>query len=184
MSDIVFFASADELRAWLEARYDTARELWVGFYKKDAGKSGVTYPEAVDQALCFGWIDGVRRSLDGTSYTNRFTPRKPGSMWSLVNTRRVAELTELGLMHPAGLRAFEQRDPEKSLFYSQEVRNQPFSPEHEAAFRASAGAWAFFQTQAPSYRRMATHWVNSAKQEATRLKRLRTIIAESAASRR
>ena len=184
MIDVMFFGSADELRAWLAENHETAKELWVGFYKKDSGQTGVTYPEAVDQALCFGWIDGVRRSLDATSYTNRFTPRKPGSLWSLVNTRRVGELTELGLMCPAGLRAFEQRDPEKSKFYSFEVRNQPFSPEHEAEFRANADAWAFFQAQPPSYRRMATHWVNSAKQEATQLKRLRTIIEESAASRR
>ncbi|HKV86177.1 MAG TPA: YdeI/OmpD-associated family protein [Ktedonobacterales bacterium] len=182
--EVMFFASSDELRAWFAAHHESATELWVGFYKKGIGKASVTYPEAVDQALCFGWIDGVRRSLGAESYANRFTPRKQASIWSPANIKRVSELADLGLMRPAGMRIFERRDPESAMFYSDEVRNRPLAPEHEAEFRANVAAWAFFQAQSPSYRRTATFWVTSAKQEATRLRRLRILIAESAAGRR
>ena len=182
--DVRFFASAADLRAWLEEHHATEKELWVGFYKKGSGKTGVTYPEAVDQALCFGWIDGIRKGVDDISYTNRFTPRKRGSNWSSVNTKRVGELAELGLMHPAGQKVFDERDREKADQYSYEARSRPLAEHYEAQFHANPGAWAFFQDQPPSYRTAATWWVMSAKQEATRLKRLATLIDDSANGRR
>lgn len=126
--DVKFFVSADEFRAWLEANHDKTQEVWVGFYKKASGKQSVTYHEAVDQALCFGWIDGIRKSVDELSYTNRFTPRKRGSNWSSVNIKRVGELTEMGLMHPAGIKAFNERDPRKSEMYSFERENVALAP--------------------------------------------------------
>lgn len=182
--DATFFESAAEWRAWLEANHDTATELMVGFYKKGSGKPSVTYHEAVEQALCFGWIDGVRRSIDADSYTNRFTPRKPRSNWSQVNIRHVERLTEQGLMHEAGLKAFNARDPEKQNQYSFERENARLDPAYEAQFRADAKAWEHFMSRPPSYRKPAIWWVMSAKQEATRQKRLATLIADSAAGRK
>jgi uncharacterized protein YdeI (YjbR/CyaY-like superfamily) len=183
--DIVFFATPDEFRAWLEANHQTENELLVGFYKKGSGKPSMTWPESVDQALCFGWIDGIRRSLSEESYSIRFTPRKQGSTWSAVNIKRAGELIELGLMQPAGLKAFEARREDRSRTYSYEQAEAAgFSDEFGAIFRANPTAWDFFQSQAPSYRRIATHWVVSAKREETRRKRLATLIEDSAAGRR
>jgi uncharacterized protein YdeI (YjbR/CyaY-like superfamily) len=176
----MFFATPTEFRAWLEAHHASAQELLVGFYKKDSGKPSMTWPEAVDEALCFGLIDGVRKSLDDESYTIRFTPRKPRSTWSAVNSKRVEELTRLGRMHPAGLKAFALRTDGNSGIYAYEQRQEArLDDVDEQQFRANAIAWAFFQAQPPSYRRTAIWWVISAKQEATRRKRLATLIQDS-----
>jgi len=149
----------------------------VGFYKKDSGKPSITWPEAVDQALCFGWIDGVRKSLNATSYVIRFTPRKPSSTWSAVNIARAKELSAQGLMNPAGLRAFDKRSDEKSAIYSYEQRKSAkLEDTHEKEFRANKTAWDFFQSQPPWYRRITTYWIVSAKKEETRAKRFATLI--------
>jgi uncharacterized protein YdeI (YjbR/CyaY-like superfamily) len=177
--EIIFFESASRLRAWLEENHEQATELPVGFYKVNSGKTGITYAEALDEALCFGWIDGVRKSIDTTSYTIRFTPRKSGSIWSSVNTKRAGELLQLGLMRPAGLKAFQERDQEKSQQYSYEARNRELDESYEERFRANTKAWDFFQAQAPSYQKVANWWVMSAKKEETRLKRLATLIQDS-----
>jgi uncharacterized protein YdeI (YjbR/CyaY-like superfamily) len=180
----VFFATPGELRAWLEANHQAAPELLVGFWKKGSGRPGITWPESVDQALCFGWIDGVRRSLDEDRYTIRFTPRRPGSTWSAVNVRRAGELKEAGLMRPAGLAAFEGRADGKTALYSYEQRHgATLDAEHERIFRENEAAWAFFQSRPAWYRRTATWWVVSAKKEETRRRRLDTLIADSAAGR-
>jgi uncharacterized protein YdeI (YjbR/CyaY-like superfamily) len=180
----VFFQSPAVLRTWLEKNHGKAAELWVGFYKKASGKPSVTWPEAVDQALCFGWIDGVRKSLGETSYMIRFTPRKPSSIWSAINIKRVAELTESGAMQPAGLRAFEARQEKKSGIYAYEQKTSSTLCEaHERQFRANRAAWKYFQAQAPWYRRTATWWVISAKKEETSLKRLGELIESSAQGR-
>jgi len=150
-----FFASPSDFRKWLEANHDKAQELWVGFYKKDSGKPSITWPEAVDQLLCFGWIDGVRKRLDENSYTNRATPRRPRSNWSAINIKRVQELTKMGLMHPAGLQAFQARDPKKSGLYSFEQRPQKLDDKYEKKLRANKKAWEFFQAQPPWYQRTA-----------------------------
>jgi uncharacterized protein YdeI (YjbR/CyaY-like superfamily) len=182
--DVVFFETPSELRAWLEAHHDTARELWVGFHKKGTGRPSISWSEAVDQALCFGWIDGIRKSVDESSYTNRFTPRKARSTWSNVNIAKVFRLQEQGLMTPAGLRAFAARDEAGSGTYSFERRPQTFDPAYEERFRANPAAWTFFQAQPPGYQRTAIHWVVSAKREETRLKRLATLIDDSDHGRR
>jgi uncharacterized protein YdeI (YjbR/CyaY-like superfamily) len=179
--DVVFFDSSADFRAWLEAHHASATELWVGFYRKDSGKRGISYPEAVDQALCFGWIDGVRRGVDATSYTNRFSPRKLGSNWSAVNIKRVGELSALGLMHAAGVKAFEARDPARVQELSSEGRAIELDGEYAERLRAHPEASAFFHAQSPWYRRTASWWVVSAKKEETRLKRLAALIEDSAA---
>ena len=170
-----FFATAEEFGAWLEQNHESATELAVGFYKKGSGKPSITWPEAVEQALRFGWIDSVRHSLDEDSYTNRFTPRKPTSNWSAVNVAKVEELKERGLMAPAGLRAYEARTPERTGVYSFE-RNAVLPPDFEERFQAEPAAWEWFQSRPPGYRRTATHWVVSAKREDTRLRRLAQLI--------
>ena len=183
-TNVTFFASAATFRAWLEAHHASATELHVGYYKKQSGKPGISYPESVDEALCFGWIDGVRRTLDHERYTIRFTPRKPASIWSAVNIARVGELSAQGRMHPAGLAAFGRRTESRSRVYSFEQDQHALGDEYEQRFRANAPAWAFFQTQAPSYQRPAIWWVVSAKQEATRVKRLAQLISDSEQGRR
>ena len=183
-SEPTFFATPDEFRAWLEANHETATELLVGFYKKGTGKPSITWPESVDQALCFGWIDGIRRSLGDEAYTIRFTPRKARSTWSAVNIRRVEELNRLGLMRPAGLKAFDARTEDNSGIYSYEQREQArFREEHESQFRANEAAWAFFEARPRSYRQAAVRWVETAKREETRARRLATLIEDSAAGR-
>jgi len=182
--DATFFATPAEWRAWLEAHHATEPELLVGFYKKGSGRPSITWPESVDEALCFGWIDGVRRSLGDEAYTIRFTPRKKRSFWSNVNIRRAGELTREGRMRPGGLAAFEARTGERSGVYAFEQKDQvAFGAAMEREFRADAGAWEYFQSCPPWYRRTATWWVVSAKKEETRAKRLATLIAESAAGR-
>jgi uncharacterized protein YdeI (YjbR/CyaY-like superfamily) len=178
-----FFSTPAHFREWLEEHHHEHTELLVGFYKKGSGKPSITWPESVDAALSFGWIDGVRRRIDDQSYSIRFTPRKAGSVWSAVNIKRVEELTRLGLMRPAGLKAFEARLAERSAIYSFEQKNIAFEAAHERQFRANQAAWKFFQSQAPWYRRTATWWVVSAKRADTRAKRLATLIADSSASR-
>jgi uncharacterized protein YdeI (YjbR/CyaY-like superfamily) len=182
--DPTFFATPAEWRAWLEKHHATEPELLVGFYKKGSGRPSITWPESVDEALCYGWIDGVRRSLGDEAYTIRFTPRKKRSFWSNVNIRRVGELIAEGRMRPAGLAAFEVRTGERSGVYSFEQKDPvAFDAAMEREFRADAAAWAYFQSCPPWYRRTATWWVVSAKKEETRAKRLATLIAESAAGR-
>ena len=174
-----YFATPAEFRSWLEEHHDSAQELWVGFHKKSTGKRSITWPEAVDQALCFGWIDGIRKRVDADSYMNRFTPRRPRSNWSAVNIKRVKELTEAGLMRPAGLAAFEKRTDDRSAVYSYEQKEAQLGPEYEEQFRANKAAWKWFQGQPPYYRKTAIRWVVSAKREETRLKRLATLIEDS-----
>ncbi len=155
----IYFATSAKFRAWLEKHHPASSEILVGFYKRDSGKPSMTWPQAVDVALCFGWIDGIRKRIDATAYTIRFTPRKSGSIWSAVNIRRMQELTRLGLIQTAGLTAFERRKEEKSGVYAYENKNSAvFQAAHEKQFRAHKNAWKFFQTQAPWYRRTATWW--------------------------
>jgi uncharacterized protein YdeI (YjbR/CyaY-like superfamily) len=178
------YFTPQEFRAWLERNHESAAEVLVGFHKVGSGRPGMTWPESVDQALCFGWIDGVRRRIDDERYSIRFTPRKARSTWSAVNIKRVGELAEMGLMHPAGTRAFENRTDKRSGIYSYEQRGQvELTPGQEARFHAAPGAWEFFQKQPPWYRRTALWWVVSAKKEETRARRLDTLIADSAAGR-
>jgi uncharacterized protein YdeI (YjbR/CyaY-like superfamily) len=179
-----FFATPSEFRAWLEKHHATAKELLVGFHKKGSGKPSITWPEAVDEALSFGWIDGVRRSIDDVSYTNRFTPRTTRSTWSERNIERAKELIAEGRMSPAGRKAFEARTDDRSAIYSYEQRGQAkLGRAFERQFRANTKAWAFFQSQSPGYRTTATYWVVSAKREETRRRRLATLIDDSAHGR-
>jgi uncharacterized protein YdeI (YjbR/CyaY-like superfamily) len=185
VSEPRFFATPAEFRKWLAANHATAKELWVGFYKKESGRPSITWPESVDEALCVGWIDGIRKKLDDESYVIRFTPRKAQSTWSAVNIARVAELKREGRMLPAGLAAFEKRSDDRSGIYSYEQRKDAtFDEAAERQFRANPEAWEFFQRQPPWYRRTATYKVSSAKREETRQKRLAQLIADSAAGRR
>ncbi|MDQ6776265.1 MAG: YdeI/OmpD-associated family protein [Actinomycetota bacterium] len=180
-----FFATSADFRAWLEAHHADIDELAVGFYKKGSGRASMTWAEAVDQALCFGWIDGVRRRIDEDGYTIRFTPRRARSIWSAVNIKRAQELIDEGLMRTPGLAAFERRGDDRSAVYSYEQRKDAtLDPDDEKSFRADATAWDYFQHQAPWYRRAATHWVTSAKRAETRRRRLETLIEDSAAGRR
>ncbi len=178
-----FCATPAAFRAWLDAHHATASELWVGFYKKGSGQPSITWPEAVDQALCFGWIDGIRKSVDTLSYTIRFTPRAARSTWSAVNIARVAELTALGLMRPAGLVAFEARTDARSAIYAYEQKNTALDAASVEQFRAHTTAWTFFQAQAPWYQRTAIWWVISAKKEDTQRTRLARLIDDSAQGR-
>ena len=175
-----FFPTPADFRRWLAAHHATEKELLVGFYKTGSGKPSITWPESVDQALCFGWIDGIRKRLDDESYTIRFTPRKPTSTWSAVNIRRVEELTQQGLMQPAGLKAFEARKENRSGIYSYEQRTATLPPEYEKVLKKNKAAWTFFQAQPASYRKAAMWWIVSAKQDITRLKRLEQLIDLSA----
>ncbi|MDB5069712.1 MAG: hypothetical protein JWM87_823 [Candidatus Eremiobacteraeota bacterium] len=180
-----FFATPAAFRRWLESNHESRDELLVGFHKKGSGKPSITWPEAVDEALCFGWIDGVRRSLDDDSYTIRFTPRKERSIWSAVNIARAEELIAEGRMRPAGLRAFERRTENRSQIYSYEQRDEAvLDHAAEREFRANAAAWTFFQSQPPWYRRTAIYWVMTAKKDDTRRRRLATLIDDSAHGRR
>lgn len=179
-----FFRSATDFRKWLAANHVTASEVWVGFYKKGASKRGISYSDAVDQALCFGWIDGVRKGVEEDAYAIRFTPRKPGSIWSAVNIAKVDKLQKEGLMEPSGLAAFERRDPKRSKIYSYEQREASFDDDQLRRFRKNKAAWAFFERQPPSYRKGATWWVTSAKRDETKERRLTQLIADSAAGRR
>jgi uncharacterized protein YdeI (YjbR/CyaY-like superfamily) len=178
-SKVKFFRSSSEFRTWLEKNHGNAPELWLGFYRTRSGKGGITYREALDQALCFGWIDGIRKGLDDISYTTRFTPRRRKSNWSLVNIDRVRYLRKRGLMKPAGLKAFEQRDEAKARKYSYEQRFPKLDRASESKFKANSKAWEFFKSQPESYKRTATWWVMSAKRQETRSRRLATLIDDS-----
>ncbi|HSY53798.1 MAG TPA: YdeI/OmpD-associated family protein [Opitutaceae bacterium] len=184
LMNVIHFASAADFRRWLEHNHATTTELWVGFYRKDSGKGGLTYPEALDEALCFGWIDGIRKKAGADRYTSRFTPRKSSSIWSLVNLRHVGRLTAAGKMHASGLKAFAARLAHRTGVYAFEQKPQKLPAAYEKKFRANKKAWGFFTTQAPWYQRTAIHKVISPKQEATRLRWLNLLIADSAGGRR
>jgi uncharacterized protein YdeI (YjbR/CyaY-like superfamily) len=179
-----FFRTRRAFRQWLEKHHASTTELWVGFHRKSSDKGGITYREALDEALCFGWIDGVRRRLDESSFVQRFSPRRAKSYWSAVNTKRAHELQAAGIMHPAGRAAFGRRDGAATAHYSFEREAAALDAPAEKRFRANREAWRFFEQQAPWYRRVAIHWVTSAKRDETRERRLETLIADSAAGRR
>jgi uncharacterized protein YdeI (YjbR/CyaY-like superfamily) len=179
----VFFSSPVEFRKWLQKNHIKQEELLVGFYKVGTGIPSMTWSQSVDEALCFGWIDSVRKSIDKDRYQIRFTKRKPTSIWSAVNIKKVAELKKKGLMKPAGLAIFEKRSEKKSRVYSFEKEAVDFDPDYIRQFKANKKAWTYFQSLAPSYRKVSTHWVMSAKQESTRMKRLLQLISESASGK-
>jgi uncharacterized protein YdeI (YjbR/CyaY-like superfamily) len=171
-----FFSTPEQFREWLERNHDGASELLLGFHKKSSGKISITYAEALDEALCYGWIDGVRKNLNETSYTIRFTPRKARSIWSLVNVRHVERLTQEGRMRPAGIEAYARRDPKRTGIYAFENRPREFSPEFEKAFRKNKPAWSFFEKQPPGYKRLMVFRVMEAKKEETRIKRFKELV--------
>jgi len=174
-----FFAKPSDFRKWLAKNHKTKTELLVGFYKVGSGKPSITWPESVDEALCFGWIDGVRKSIDEHSYTIRFTPRKATSIWSAINIRKMEELTQKGLMQEAGLEIFKKRKEHKSKIYSHENELKELSPAYEKKFKSNKKAWNFFIAQAPSYKKVIIHRIMTAKQEVTQLRRLDEAIAAS-----
>jgi len=176
-----FFAKQSGFRKWLQKNHKKETELLVGFYKVGSGKPSMTWSQSVDEALCFGWIDGVRKSIDKDRYQIRFTQRKPTSIWSANNINKIKELTKQGLMQPAGLASFEKRIESKSKIYSYEKAEEELTPNFKKQFKANKKAWDYFQSLAPSYRKVSTHWVMTAKQEATRIKRLTQLISDSAA---
>lgn len=181
---IKFFKTPADFRKWLEKNHASASELAVGFYKKGSGRPSITWPESVDQALCFGWIDGIRRTIDADSYQIRFTPRRSGSNWSSININRVEALTRDGLMHPAGLKAYAARKEHKSVIYSYEQRSPELPAVYEKRLKQNRAAWEFFKAQPAWYRKQACWWVVSAKKEETRIKRLEKLIEESAQGKR
>jgi len=182
--DPLFFETAEDFRRWLEENHASATELWVGFHKKGTGRPSITWPEAVDEALCFGWIDGVRYRIDEESYRQRFTPRRERSTWSAVNIRRMKELIGEARVRPSGLEAFERRPREKSGYSYEERRGAELSGAFESRFRAEAAAWEYFAGEAPWYRRTAVFWVMSAKRQETRERRLGVLIKSSAERKR
>ena len=179
-----FFVTQEDFRAWLNTHHAAESELVVGFYKVGSGRPSITWSQSVDQALCFGWIDGVRKSVDSECYCIRFTPRKSTSIWSAINIKKVEELTAKGLMMPAGLKAFSLRKENKSRVYSHENAITELSPAMEQQFKAHKEAWQFFQAQATSYKKVALHWLMSAKQDKTKLVRLQKLITISSAGKR
>lgn len=180
-----FFRTPADFRRWLEKNHEKAEELWVGFHKKVTGKPSLTWPGSVDEALCFGWIDGIRKSLNAESYVIRFTPRRPGSIWSAVNLRKAEQLIASNRMGPAGLRAHSGRDPKRAQLYSFEQRKtDKLGPDEEKQLRKNPRAWKFFAAQPPGYRHTAVFWIHSAKQEETRARRLKTLIEDSSAGLR
>jgi uncharacterized protein YdeI (YjbR/CyaY-like superfamily) len=173
---ILFFPTQSHLRKWFEKNHNKFDELWVGYYKKGTGKPSITWQESVDEALCFGWIDGIRKSIDEESYKIRFTPRRKGSIWSAVNVKRIKELIKFGLVKPAGLEVFNNRDEKKTNRYSFEQKEAKFPAEFEKKLKANKKAWEYFQTLPPSAKRLSTWWVISAKREETKLTRLAILI--------
>ena len=178
-----FFDDGDDFRAWLEANHDSATELWMGLNKKHVEPRGLQWAEAVREALCFGWIDSVAQRIDEDAVRQRWTPRKAGSNWSTININAVAELTAAGRMHPAGLAAFERRREDRSGVYAYENRDLTFSDDYEAMLRADPRASAFWNGATPSYRKVATNWVMTAKQEVTRDKRMAELVEDCANAR-
>ena len=179
-----FFRSPCDLQKWFEKHHTNGEELWVGYYKKNSGKASIGWPESVDEALCVGWIDGVRKSIDDVSYKIRFTPRKRGSVWSRVNIKRCRVLAEQGRMRPAGLKAFEARRANKSGIYAYEQRREQLEEPYQGILQRNKAAWVFFQAQPPGYRKTLGWWVLSARQEETRLRRLKKLIEQSAIGKR
>jgi len=179
-----FFTTSTEFRKWLEKNHQKETELIVGFYKVNSGKPSMTWSQSVDQALCFGWIDGVRRSIDNESYSIRFTPRRTNSIWSFINIKKVEELTKAGLMKPEGLKAFSYKTDGKSEIYSHEKKPSELDLQYETQFKKHQNAWQFFNKQAPSYKKVMIHWIMSAKQEKTRQARLEKTIRESELQKR
>jgi uncharacterized protein YdeI (YjbR/CyaY-like superfamily) len=179
-----FFQTPADFRTWLEKNHATATELCVGFYKKDSGKPSITWPESVDQALCFGWIDGIRKRVDKSSYQIRFTPRRRGSIWSAINIKRATELVRQKQMRPAGIKAFAARIENKSGIYSYEQRSIELNEPYSKQLKKNKPAWNFFRTQPPSYRKMIGWWIISAKREETRMARLAKLVSESAKGKR
>ncbi len=180
----IFFPTQLDFRKWLEKNHNKETEIIVGYYKVDSGKPSLTWSESVDQAICFGWIDGIRRSIDDESYSIRFTPRKPKSIWSAINIKKVEDLTKLGLMKPEGIIAFSKREENKSKIYSHENEPVKFNSKFEKQFKTNKIAWEFFKSQSPSYQKTLTHWVMSAKQEITKSNRLNTLIKDSKAEKK
>jgi uncharacterized protein YdeI (YjbR/CyaY-like superfamily) len=174
--NVTFFATPAAFRQWLKKHHKKETELIVGFYKVGSGKPSITWPQSVDQALCFGWIDGVRRSIDNESYCIRFTPRRRNSIWSAINIKKVEELTKAGLMTAEGQRAFDLRTADKTAIYSHEKEPDILDPAYEKLFKKNKHAWGFFKAQTPSYQKIIIHWIMSAKQEKTRLSRLEKAI--------
>ena len=184
MATPIFFKNTEEFRSWLEINHQTEKEVIVGYYKVATGKPSMNWSDSVDEALCYGWIDGIRKSLDAESYCNRFTPRNPKSNWSEVNIKKVEALIRQGRMKPTGLAAWEKRSEARSGVYSYENKPEQFSPELEARFRENAVAWEFFSNQSTSYKKTVMFYVMSAKQEATRFSRLERLIQASANGKR
>lgn len=174
-----YFDSPEDFRDWLKTNHNRETEIWLGYYKKDAPIQGIGYKESVDAALCFGWIDGIVKSIDQHRYCRRFTPRKKNSIWSQVNIRRYCELKEMGLVHPAGAKVFDARDERRQNLYSFEQEKHELGSAFEKKFKAKKTAWKNFHAMTPSYRKAATWWVVSAKQESTRLNRLDILIENS-----
>lgn len=179
-----FFTSPEQFRKWLSANHVKSDELWIGFHKKSSGKKSITYPEALDEALCFGWIDGVRKGLDETSYIQRFSPRRPKSIWSRINMKHVERLKKEGRMHEAGLAAFAKRDEKRTGVYSFENKPRELSPEYQKLFQANKKAWEFWKKQPQFYTKVTSFWVMSAKKEETQLRRLNQLIESAANSER
>jgi uncharacterized protein YdeI (YjbR/CyaY-like superfamily) len=171
-----FFRTPSEFRRWLEKNHNSTQELWIGFYRKDSGKGGMTYHEALDEALCFGWIDGIRKKVDEHSFTNRFTPRKKNSIWSNVNVAHIERLTREGRMMAPGIAAFNAKDEKRAGVYSFEREKAELEPKMKKRFRQNPKAWRYFEAQPPYYRRMAAWWIISAKRDETREKRLAELI--------
>jgi uncharacterized protein YdeI (YjbR/CyaY-like superfamily) len=180
----VFFKSQAHFRKWLEKNHKTAKELIVGFYKVSSGKQGLTYPQSVEEALCFGWIDGIKKSVDSESYSHRFTPRRPNSVWSNINIKKVEDLKVKGLMMPMGIEAFEKRKDSRSGIYSFENEMVKLDENLERIFKKNNEAWSFYLRQAPSYRKTASRWIMTARQEITKLNRLNKLIEASEKQKR
>lgn len=180
----IFFATQSDFRKWLKKNHDKESELFLGYYKVSSGKPSITWSQSVDEAICFGWIDGIRRSIDSESYVIRFTPRKPSSNWSTINLKKVEELTKLGLMAPAGIKVFEKRKLENRETYSYKNDSYKLTSTFEKKFKANKNAWAFFNAQTPSYQRVTIKWVATAKKEETRQARFQTLIDDCQAGRK
>ena len=182
--NIKFFKTQAAFRVWLEKNHDKEDELWLGYYKKASGKTSVTYKEALEEVLCFGWIDGISRSIDEEKYCQRYTPRRKGSIWSAVNIKKAEELIKNGKMHSTGLNVYKNRDPKKAGLYSFEQKEIKFPPALLKMLKANKKAWEYFSQLPPGYRKTSTWWVISAKHEETRQRRMKTLIADSEAGRR
>ena len=181
--EATYFRDPAAWRKWLEANHEKTTELWVGFWKRDSGEPSITWPESVDAALCFGWIDGRRQSIDDARYRIRFTPRKPGSIWSRINVARMEALIAAGLVHARGIAAFEARKAGKTAIYSYEREHAALTTAETRALRANRAAWKDWSARPPSYRKAATHWIASAKREETRARRFATLLDCSSAGK-